>query len=141
MKPMPVPMELQRIVITEMSDQHIICLREVEGKRLLPIMVGMFEAQSISRRVRGIPTQRPLTHDLLVSIAENLGGELPSVEVSELRDHTFYAKLKIKQDGSLVEIDARPSDAIAVAVTCRPALPIYVSEDVLNDILDDNEHS
>ncbi len=134
---MPVQMELSRIVINEINDQQIIYLKEVDGQRAFPILIGLFEATSIDRRVKGIEAPRPLTHDLVVDIAEQLGGQLHSVEVSELREHTYYAKLKIMRDGELVQVDARPSDAIAVAVTCKPALPIYVSEDVLNDVMDD----
>jgi bifunctional DNase/RNase len=85
--------------------------------------------------VKGIPKPRPLTHDLLVSLAENLGAEFQSVVISELKDHTYYAKLQVRHEGETIEIDARPSDAIAVAMTCDPPLPIYVSEEVLNDVL------
>lgn len=134
---MPVQMELSRIVINEINDQQIIYLKEVEGERAFPILIGLFEATSIDRRVKGIAAPRPLTHDLLVDIAEQLGGQMHSVEVSELKEHTYYAKLKIMRDGEIVHVDARPSDAIAVAVTCKPPLPIYVSEDVLNDVMED----
>jgi bifunctional DNase/RNase len=134
---MPVQMELSRIVINEINDQQIIYLKEVEGDRAFPILIGLFEATSIDRRVKGIPAPRPLTHDLVVDIAEQLGGQLHSVEVSELKEHTYYAKLKIMREGEIVQVDARPSDAIAVAVTCKPPLPIYVSEDVLNDVMED----
>jgi bifunctional DNase/RNase len=77
---------------------------------------------------------RPLTHDLLVNSVEALGGEFQDVVISELKDHTYYAMLRVRHEGELIEIDARPSDAIAVAVTCDPQLPIYVSEDVLTDV-------
>jgi hypothetical protein len=132
---MPVQMELSRIIISEINDQQVIYLKEVEGERAFPILIGIFEATSIDRRVKGHPTPRPLTHDLLVNAIENLGGELQDVMISELKDHTYYARLRVKQDGELVEVDARPSDAIAVAVTCDPPLPIYVAEEVLNDVL------
>lgn len=135
---MPVQMELSRIIISEINDQQIIYLKEVEGPRSFPILIGMFEAYSIDRRVKHFQSPRPLTHDLLVSAIETLGGELQDVVISELRDHTYFAKLRVKCDGELVEIDARPSDAIAVAVTCEPALPIYVAEDVLDDVLGEN---
>jgi hypothetical protein len=88
--------------------------------------------------VKGYASPRPLTHDLLVSVADNLGGEFQSVVISELKDHTYYARLRIKHEGELIEVDARPSDAIAVAVTCDPPLPIYVAEEVLNDVLGEN---
>jgi uncharacterized protein len=87
--------------------------------------------------VKSYRAPRPLTHDLLVNIVEALGAELDSVVISDLRDHTYFAKLRIRQEGEIIEIDSRPSDAIAVAVTCNPPLPIYVSEDVLNDVLDE----
>ncbi len=132
---MPVQMELSRIIISEINDSQLIFLKEVEGTRSFPIVIGLFEATSIDRRVKGISSPRPLTHDLLISVADNLGGEFQSVLISELKDHTYFAKLRIKQDGELIEVDARPSDAIAVAVSCDPPLPIYVNEEVLNDAL------
>ena len=89
----------------------------------------------IDRKVKRQQAPRPLTHDLIVNVVDALGGELDSVVISELREHTYYAKLRVRMDGELIEIDARPSDAIAVAVTCDPPLPIYVAEDVLNDVL------
>jgi bifunctional DNase/RNase len=132
---MPVAMELSRIIISEINDQQVIYLKEIDGERQFPILIGIFEATSIDRRVKGYPSPRPLTHDLIVSVVENLGAEFQDVIVSELKQHTYYAKLRVKRDGELVEIDARPSDAIAVAVTCEPPLPIFVNEDVLNDVL------
>ena len=132
---MPVQMSLSRIIISEINDQQVIYLREVEGDRTFPILIGIFEATSIDRRVKDYQSPRPLTHDLLVNTVELLGAELDSVVISELRDHTYYAKLRIRMEGELIEIDSRPSDAIAVAVTCKPELPIYVSEEVLDDVL------
>ena len=132
---MHIQMELARIIISEINDQQVVYLREVDGDRMFPILIGIFEATSIDRRVKRRPTPRPLTHDLLVNVVEQLGGELQDVVISELKNHTYFAKLRVRQDGELVEVDARPSDAIAVAVTCDPPLPIYVAEDVLNDVL------
>ncbi|MBI3465061.1 MAG: bifunctional nuclease family protein [Planctomycetes bacterium] len=134
---MPVQMELARIIISEINDQQIIYLKEVDGDRAFPILIGIFEATSIDRRVKGYESPRPLTHDLLVSVAENLGGEFQDVVISELKDHTYFARLRVRHNGELIEIDARPSDAIAVAVTCDPVLPIYVNEEVLNDVLNE----
>jgi uncharacterized protein len=136
---MPVPMELCRIMISDISEGQYIFLKEIEGERSFPIVIGLFEATSIDRRVRGVISPRPLTHDLIVSVVENLGGELQDVIISELKDHTYFAKLRVRREGELVEIDARPSDAIAVAVTCDPALPIYVNEDVLSDVLGEQQ--
>ncbi len=132
---MPVQMELSRIIISEINDQQVIYLKEVEGNRTFPILIGIFEATSIDRHVKQIQTPRPLTHDLLVSAIEIMGGELQDVVITELRDHTYFAVLRVRHQGDLLEIDSRPSDAIAVAVTTDPPLPIYVSEEVLNDVL------
>lgn len=133
---MPVEMKLSRIIISEINEQQVIYLKEVGGERQFPILIGIFEATSIDRRVKSDKPQRPLTHDLLVAIVDALGGELDSVVINDLREHTYFAKLRIRVDGELIEIDSRPSDAIAVAVTCNPRLPIYVSEEVLDEVLD-----
>jgi hypothetical protein len=133
---MPVEMKLSRIIISEINDQQVIYLKEVDGDRQFPILIGIFEATSIDRRVKDDRPQRPLTHDLVVNIVDSLGGELDSIVINELREHTYYAKLRVRLDGELIEIDSRPSDAIAVAVTCSPHLPIYVSEEVLEEVLD-----
>ncbi len=132
---MPVAMELSRIIISEINDNQVIYLKEIDGDRQFPILIGIFEATSIDRRVKGYPSPRPLTHDLIVSVVEQMGGEFQDVVISELKDHTYFAKLRVRQEGELIEIDARPSDAIAVAVTCQPPLPIFVNEEVLNDVL------
>jgi len=121
-----------RIIINENSDQHIIFLKEVDGDRMFPIVIGIFEASSIDRRVKNQQSQRPLTHDLLANAIEALGGELQDVYISELRDHTYFAKLRIRQDGEIVEVDSRPSDAIALAVTVD--VPIYVAEDIIEEV-------
>lgn len=131
---MPVAMELSRIIISEINSEQVIYLKEIDGPRTFPILIGIFEATSIDRRVKHQEAPRPLTHDLLVNAVEQLGGLFQDVVISELKDHTYYAVLRVRQEGELIEIDSRPSDAIAVAVTCDPQLPIYVSEDVLTDV-------
>ncbi|GIW96199.1 MAG: hypothetical protein KatS3mg110_4240 [Pirellulaceae bacterium] len=133
---MLVQMQLSRIIISDILDQQIIYLKEVEGDREFPIVIGIFEAQSIDRRVKRVANERPLTHDLVVNVVKALGGELDSVVITELRNHTYFANLRIRLNGELVEVDSRPSDAIAVAMTCRPALPIYVNEEVLQEVLE-----
>jgi bifunctional DNase/RNase len=125
-------MELKRIIISEIHDQQVIMLKEVDGDRNFPIVIGIFEATSIDRRVRKLPSPRPLTHDLVTSVIDSLGAELRDVFISELRDHTYYAKLRMRMNGELVEVDSRPSDAIALAVTA--SVPIYVAEDVLEEV-------
>lgn len=133
---MPVLMQLSRIIISDINEQQVIYLKEAEGERQFPILIGIFEATSIDRRVKDYRAPRPLTHDLVVNIVEQMGGELDSVVISELREHTYYARLRIRREGELIEIDSRPSDAIAVAVTCDPPLPIYVAEEVLEEVMD-----
>jgi uncharacterized protein len=128
-------MELRRIIISEVDEHQVIVLREVEGERSFPIVIGLFEATSIDRRVKGIQAPRPLTHDLITSIVELMGAEVQDVIISDLKDHTYYAKLRVRHEGELLEVDCRPSDAIAVAVTAK--VPIYVNEDVLGEALED----
>jgi bifunctional DNase/RNase len=125
-------MELTRIIISENNEQQIIFLKEIDGERTFPIVIGIFEATSIDRRVKDLQAPRPLTHDLLANTIELLGGELQDIFICELRDHTYFAKLRIRHEGELIEVDSRPSDAIAVAVTV--GVPIYVAEDVLNEV-------
>lgn len=134
---MTVEMQLARIIISELTDNQVIYLREVDGEREFPILIGIFEATNIDRRVKeDYHPPRPLTHDLIVRVAESLGATVKSVVIHELSDHTYYAKLRLeKEAGEVVEIDSRPSDAIAVAVTFTPPLPIYVSEQVLEEAL------
>ena len=139
MDSMPVPMKLSRIIISEFNNYQVIYLREVDGDREFPIVIGIFEATSIDRRVKKFESSRPLTHDLIVSAVEQLGAELDSVVITELHEHTYYARLRIRQNGELMDIDSRPSDAIAVAVSCEPPLPIYVSEDVLDEAIENHE--
>ena len=124
-------MDLKRIIINEVHDQQVIMLRETDGERSFPIVIGIFEATSIDRRVRGQASPRPLTHDLVAAVIDSLGGELQDIFISELKDHTYFAKLRIRKEGELVEVDCRPSDAIALAVTAK--VPIYVSEEVLSE--------
>ncbi len=131
---MPVTMQLARIIISEISDNQVVYLQEVGGERQFPILIGIFEATSIDRRVNGdFQPHRPLTHDLVVSVATSLGAVVESVTISELRDHTYYAKLQLRRGEELIEIDSRPSDAIAIAVTFEPPLPIYVADEVLDE--------
>jgi bifunctional DNase/RNase len=114
---------------------YALILKEVSGNRRLPIIIGAFEAQSIALEMEGIKPPRPLTHDLMKNIIESMGTELAEIVISELRDGTFYAKLAF--DGQ--EVDARPSDAIALAV--RFGAPIFVSDKVMEEaaFLPENE--
>ncbi len=127
---MAVRMELSRIFIREMTDMQIIELTEVDGDRTFPIVIGLPEAFAIERRLKGIEIPRPQTHDLLASVIAQLGGQLKEIIVNDLVDGTFYAKLVVEQDGQDIEVDSRPSDAIALGVA--EDVPIYVDEEVLD---------
>jgi hypothetical protein len=128
-------MELSRILITEYGDHQVIYLKEIDGERSFPIMIGIAEAMAIDRRVKGQKFPRPLTHDLLGNVIEAMGGGLERIVVNDLRDHTFIATLHIDRDGEHIEIDARPSDAIALGVAFET--PIFVAEHVLQQVLTD----
>lgn len=127
-----VRMELSRIIITETSEEQVIVLREVEGtNRAFPIVIGIWEAIAINRYLSGQKTPRPMTHDLLCGIIRNLGYNLDRILVNDLQNGVFYARLVLMKDGEKVEVDSRPSDAIALAV--RWGAPIFVEETVLED--------
>ena len=129
---MAVQMQLARIIISEISDNQVVFLQEVEGQRQFPILIGMFEAASIDRRIKSeFKPPRPLTHDLVVSVADTLGAKVESVLINDMKDHTYFAKLQLRRGSELIEVDSRPSDALAVSVTFDPPLPIYVAEHVL----------
>jgi len=131
---MLVRMNLARIVIVDSEDEKMsmIVLREADGERAFPILIGIHEAYAIDRRTKGIVVQRPLTHDLIERMIEQLDCQLEQVIISELRDSTFYAKLILRRDGELIEIDSRPSDAIAVGA--GTTAPIFVEESVLREV-------
>ncbi len=108
---------------------YAILLKEIDGNRRLPIIIGHFEAQAIALEMEGIKPPRPMTHDLLKNIIDNLGGTVIEIFINELRENTFHAKIIIDVSGLTNEIDARPSDAMALAV--RTDAPIYVAESVM----------
>jgi uncharacterized protein len=130
---MPVQMEVRRIIISEIVDsQQFVILKEVDGKRSFPIMIGIFEAHSIKRRVLDAKTPRPLAHDLVINCVEQLGGEIQDMIINDLVDGTYYAVLRIKKDGEIHEVDCRPSDAIPIAVSQK--IPIWVNEEIFGEI-------
>lgn len=126
---MDIPMELSRILITELGEHQVIFLKEKDGSRNFPILIGISEAMAIDRRLKDIRTPRPLTHDLLADIIEKMGGRLEKIVINDLRDHTFIATLHIRSNNGMLEIDSRPSDAIALGVAFDT--PIYAAEHVL----------
>lgn len=131
---MLIKMSLARIVIVDSEDEKMsmIVLREVDGERAFPILIGVHEAYAIDRRLKGIVVQRPLTHDLVERMIEQLDCQMERIVISELRDSTFYAKIVLRRDGELVEIDSRPSDAIAIGA--GTPTPIFVDDSILKDV-------
>lgn len=124
-----VEVKVESIQISLMSEHRVILLKEIGAERLLPIFIGPYEAEAIAIRLRGIELPRPLTHDLLNNTITEMGGEIARVTVNALLNDTFYAYLTVKLNGQQLEIDARPSDAIALAV--RANAPIFVEDDVM----------
>jgi bifunctional DNase/RNase len=126
---------LSKLIINEVRDQQIVTLREVsEPNREFPIVIGMFEALAIDRRLKGVEVPRPMTHDLIVSAIDDLGGRLTRVIVNDLRDNTFFARIEVEmpnQDENLL-IDSRPSDALAVSV--RAGCRVFVDEAVFKKV-------
>ncbi|MFW5682646.1 MAG: bifunctional nuclease family protein [Phycisphaeraceae bacterium] len=130
---MAIRMELARILIRETDDTHVVELREVDGDRIFPIVIGFNEAFAIERRLMGQVPPRPQTHELLASVIEELGYSLDHVVINDLRNHTFFARLMLRNgEGQIVDIDSRPSDALAIGVATEA--PIYVEEHVLDEV-------
>ena len=125
-----VEMSVESVRINLATNQRVVILKDAEGDRYLFIWIATAEAYSIAMELQGTTSLRPLTHDLLKSIIAELGASITSVIISDLADDIFYARLVLDHDGRHVEIDSRPSDAIALAV--RDKVPIYVSENVLD---------
>ena len=128
-----VQMEVSKIRIDERRGEQVVVLKERGGTRFLPIIIGISEVTAIKMKISGIQPPRPLTHDLLKDIIAQLGATLQRIVIMKLEFNTFFAKLILQtKEGELREIDARPSDSIAVAL--RADAPIFVAEDVLNQV-------
>jgi bifunctional DNase/RNase len=123
-------MVVESVRVHMLSSQHVVILREADAERYLPIWIGNWEAQSIAMKLQGVEAERPLTHDLLATILEELGASVRHIVVSDLADETYRARIVLVQDGTDYEIDARPSDAIALAV--RSGSSIFATEAVLD---------
>lgn len=121
---------VESVRVHMLSSQHVVILREVNHERYLPIWIGSWEAQSIAMKLQGVEPERPLTHDLLTTILETLAASIRQIVVSDLADETYRARIVLVSGGDDHEIDARPSDAIALAV--RTGTPIFATEAVLD---------
>jgi bifunctional DNase/RNase len=127
--------DVARIIISEVHEQQVVVLGEIDGERNLPVVCGIIEATSMERRLKQVPNPRPLTIDAWANTIAALGGELQDVFLTELRDHTYFARLRIRQRAPLnrlVEIDVRPSDAFTMAIHHR--VGIFVKDDVLAEV-------
>lgn len=124
-----VQMQVFSVGQVQNSQEHLLILREQEGQRLLPISIGLYEATAIAVGAESIHMPRPMTHDLLASIIARLQGSLARVVIHDLRDETFICQLEIETEKGILEVDCRPSDAVAIAL--RAESPIFVTEEVL----------
>ena len=122
-------LEIESIRVRQETQQRAVVLKVKDSDLYLPIFIGQFEVEAIRFKLMGVEVQRPMTHDLLGSIIGDLGGTIHSIVVSELKNDTFFAKIVIDSNGTLIEIDARPSDALALAV--RSEAPIYAEDEVV----------
>jgi len=149
-----VRVELSRIIISELQEEQIIVLKEIDGERKFPIVIGTREAKEIDRRLKGQLSTRPMTHDLLATVIEKLGGTVERIDILDLQDHTFFASIVVRKNQTkapgktagklsakdaaasepfdLISVDSRPSDAIALGVATE--VPIFVSELVLSRV-------
>lgn len=125
-----IEMTIDSIRVSLMNYQRVVILKEKMARRYLPIWIGPAEADAIAVKLQGVTVPRPLTHDLLSSVIDSLGATIDSIIVNDLKSDTFYAKIILNIDGEQIEIDSRPSDALALAV--RADVPIYADEAVLD---------
>jgi bifunctional DNase/RNase len=124
-------MAIKGLMVDPITNMPIIVLRETEGQRVLPIWVGVFEANAIALQIESVQTPRPMTHDLLKTVIDELGGRVERVVVCELKENTFYATLHVRSERGRLTVDARPSDAIALAL--RTGARIFVEETVIQN--------
>ncbi|HEX9723104.1 MAG TPA: bifunctional nuclease family protein [Vicinamibacteria bacterium] len=126
---MEIEMTIKGLMIDPITNMPIVILKDKEGNRILPIWVGIFEANAIALQIENISTPRPMTHDLLKNVLGDLQANVQKIVVCELKDNTFYAMIYLDREGKLFAVDSRPSDAIALAL--RTKSPIYVEESVV----------
>ena len=138
-----VEMTVESVRVHMLSTQHVVILKDLERQRFLPIWIGPWEASAIAMKLQGLSPERPLTHDLFAGVLEELGATIREVVIADLADETFHARILLETEGRVLEIDSRPSDALALAV--RAGVRIFAAEDVLDragvasDAADDDE--
>ena len=128
---MQIEMTIKGLMIDPITNMPIIILRDSEGQHVLPIWVGVFEANAIALQIENVTTPRPMTHDLLKNVIQDLKASIEKIVVSDLKENTFYALIYLHVSGEIVAVDARPSDAIALALRARA--PIFVEERVIDN--------
>jgi bifunctional DNase/RNase len=128
---MQIEMTIKGLMVDPITNTPIIILRDKDGHRVLPIWVGMFEANAIALQIENVTTPRPMTHDLLKNVIQDLHGRIEKVVVSDLKENTFYALIYLRVNGDTIAVDSRPSDAIALALRARA--PIFVEETVIDN--------
>ena len=127
---MQIEMTIKGLMVDPITNMPIIILRDKEGQKVLPIWVGIFEANAIALQIENIPTPRPMTHDLLRNVIQDLKASVQKIVVCDLQENTFYALIYLTVNGNTLAIDARPSDAIALALRTRA--PIFVEDTVID---------
>ena len=128
---MQIEMSIKGLMVDPVTNTPIVILRDKEGQKVLPIWVGVFEANAIALQIENIATPRPMTHDLLRNVIHDLKAEVQKIVVCDLQENTFYALIYLELNGGTVAIDARPSDAIALALRTRA--PIFVEDSVIDN--------
>ena len=128
---MQIEMTIKGLMIDPITNMPIVILRDGEGQRILPIWVGVFEANAIALQIENVQTPRPMTHDLLKNVINDLKADIQKIVVSDLKENTFYALIYLLVNGEPVAVDARPSDAIALALRARA--PIFVEDSVIDN--------
>jgi len=128
---MEVEMKIRGLMMDPVTNMPIVVLKDVGGTAILPIWVGIYEANAIALEIEKVSTPRPMTHDLIRTLLHGLETGMRKVVVSELKDDTFYAVIWLERDGQLISVDSRPSDALALALALRLDCPIYVDDSVL----------
>lgn len=125
-----IEVQVAHLGLDQNTNSPVVLLKERDGERVLPIWIGPAEASAIAMELQGVKAQRPMTHDLLKHVIVGLGGELRRVTITNVRDNTYFAELLLRRDGQMVQVDARPSDSIALALRLRA--PIFTSDDLLD---------
>ena len=128
---MQIEMSIKGLMVDPITNMPIVILRDKEGQRVLPIWVGIFEANAIALQIENVTTPRPMTHDLLKNVIADLRGRIEKIVVSDLKENTFFALIYLNVNGEVMAVDARPSDAIALALRTRA--PIFVEETVIDN--------